>query len=204
MTILVKEKPIIAPIIPSNIWRISVDRFLDLVDAGAFTEDEHVELLEGFIVEKMTANPPHAHIVDILVALLIRMLPIHYLVGNQRPFLADDSVPEPDLMVYTGRKGQFFDEHPNASNVAFLIEVSDSTLADDQKRKKRIYARAGVREYWIVNIPESQIEVYTHPRNMTFKQIHIYSGSDKVPVMLNNQQIGAINISDIFSTHSPT
>ncbi len=191
MTILVKEKPII----PSNIWRISVDRFLDLVDAGAFTEDEHVELLEGFIVEKMTANPPHANILDLLVTLLARMLPLNYVVGNQRPFTTNDSVPEPDILVYPRLRN----EHPSAATTSILVEVSDSTLADDQKRKKRIYARAGVAEYWIVNIPERQIEVYTQPHNATFRQIRVYSGSDQMPVILNNAQIGTIDLTDIFS-----
>ena len=196
MTLLVKEKPTRTPFVPSNVWRISVARYLEMVEADIF-QDDHVELLEGIIVEKMTANPPHADILDLLVSLLARLLPLSYTVGNQRPFLTDDSVPEPDILVYLRIKHS--GKHPTSANAPLLIEISDSTLAYDQGRKKRIYARSGLMQYWIVNIPERQIEVYTQPRNGTFSQVRIYSGADQVPVQLNSQQFGSVKLTDLFS-----
>src|SRR5205823_4838937 len=77
--------------------------------------------------------------------------------------LSPTQEPEPDLAVVRGRAEDFDDHHPGPADVVVMIEVSDSTLDYDRTTKQRLYAEAGIALYWIVNVPDGQIEVYERP-----------------------------------------
>jgi Uma2 family endonuclease len=132
----------------------------DLARRGAFAE-ERVELLRGVIVRMSPPSPRHAYAVNRLVKLLVMALGDRAIVQPQGAIAAtDDSMPEPDVAVLPP------DDFRNAFPVtAFLaIEVSHTSLAIDRGLKSRIYAEAGVREYWIVNLKDEVIEVHRRPR----------------------------------------
>jgi Uma2 family endonuclease len=130
-----------------------------LIALGAF-EDERIELLEGQLVEMPPIGPPHSSAVQKLTALLVPALIGRATVRVQSPFAASEtSEPEPDLVVTP--LGDYDTAHP--TNAYWVIEVAESSLRKDRLLKQRIYAKAGVSEYWIVNTREKCIEVYRDP-----------------------------------------
>lgn len=137
--------------------RVEYDR---LVDDGFFDEDEKMELLDGVIVEMTRQGPRHAATVQRLTRLLILALDKRAEVRVQLPFAASEiSEPEPDLaVVATGDRDR---AHPDEAML--LIEVSETSLNKDRRVKARIYAEAGVPEYWLVDVAAGAIEVRTEP-----------------------------------------
>ncbi len=134
-----------------------------LIDSGVIYEGEPVELLEGYLVEKGVRNPPHDGGIRRLSNRLPRLLPAGWFLSVQCAISLTDSEPEPDGAIIRGDETSYDSRLPEASDFGIAIEVSDSTLAFDRQDKGRIYARAGIPEYWIINIPERQIEVHTLP-----------------------------------------
>jgi Uma2 family endonuclease len=141
--------------------RIEYDR---LVGWGVF-EDERVELLDGELVAMSPIGEPHNHAVRVLNEVLVLALHGRAWIRPQMSFVADDlSQPEPDLAIVppSDRTG----ERP--TKALLIIEVSESSLRYDRVRKQRVYARSGVPEYWIVNIPERCIETYAEPHGDSY------------------------------------
>jgi Uma2 family endonuclease len=186
----------------ARLWRISVERYHEMIRSGVLTEDDSLELLEGYLVEKMTINPPHAMITAILFRLFVTLIPAGYFVGSQQPITLHDSETEPDILVVRGRERDYFSRHPYAAEAPLLVEVSDRTLQNDQTQKKRIYARAEIPVYWIVNIPERQLEVYSEPSgatfNPTYRQLRTFGISEQAPVQIDDQVVGFILVADLF------
>ncbi len=113
-----------------------------------------------------------------------------------------DSEPEPDVFIVRGQRRDFVQSHPAPEDVALLAEVSDATLQQDQTRKKRIYARAGIPVYWIVNLPERQIEVYTEPLSAspspTYRHLVIYREEDEIPLAVDGMETAVIPVRDLL------
>lgn len=141
--------------------RFSTDEYHQLVAAGILREDEHVELLEGVIAQMSPQHERHMKAIVRLNRWLSRALPDTYEVRPQGPLTLDDSEPEPDLAVVLGERPGPSDEHPRSA--LLVVEVSGSSLALDRTVKARIYARAGILEYWIVNVAEQCVEVCRDP-----------------------------------------
>ena len=188
--------------IPSHLWRMSVDRYHEMIKAGILTEDDRLELLEGYLIEKMTIHPAHSFVTDQLRDKLMSLIQARFVIKSQQPITTDDSEPEPDTMIVQGEQRDYMIRHPTPKDVPLVIEVSDTTLHQDRTLKKRIYARAGIAVYWIVNLPESQIEVHTEPSGPTseptYHQLATYRKSDDIPVVLNGVEIGRLPVSELL------
>ncbi len=192
-----------APAIPmEHIFRLTVEQYHDMIRAGILTEDEPIELLEGWLVYKMPKRPPHSVVTGLIAVALARLLPPGWHIRSQEPVTFEDSEPEPDVAVVRGERRQYNDHHPSAVDVAQLVETADTTLKTDRGIKKRTYARAAIAVYWIVNIPDSKIEAYTDPtgpaEDPDYRQCHEYSASDAVPVVINGREVGRINVADLL------
>ena len=125
-------------------------------------EDEPIELLDGEMVVKEPQATPHATSVSLVHQALQRVFGAGWLVRAQLPIaLDDDSEPEPDACVVRGVARDYRDEHPRRP--ILLVEVADESLARDRGRKASLYARAGVSDYWIVNLRDRVLEVYRRP-----------------------------------------
>lgn len=147
---------------PLSVRRFTVDEYEQLGRSGVLTEDDSVELLEGLIVRKMIKNPLHDATIDLLNALLSRQLPSGWFVRIQNVLRTADSEPEPDVAIAIGSPADFRDRHPAGRNVVLVVEVAESSLEQDW-RKCRIYARAGVPVYWIVDLKAMHLEVFSRP-----------------------------------------
>src|SRR5437764_10636552 len=147
----------------ASIPRCSVARYQRMIEAGILTPDDKVELLENYVVLKMPRNPPHDSTIQRMLESLFPRRPAGWSLRVQSAVELSDSQPEPDFAVVRGSAADYETRHPAPADVALLIEVADSSLLRDQRDKTRIYARAGIICYWIINIPDRRVEVYTQP-----------------------------------------
>jgi Uma2 family endonuclease len=140
--------------------RFSADEYMRMVDAGILTPDDHVELLDGEIVEMSPQGDPH-------VEAVVRATKVFVLAYADGPYdvrpqcthrAGPRSVPEPDLTVTPTIPGVV-----EVSQSLLVIEVSDSTLAKDRILKRKLYAEAGAPRYWIVEVGERQVRVLEEP-----------------------------------------
>lgn len=147
--------------------RFSVDDLLLLEKSGVFAPDQRIELIDGEIIDMSPINQPHAACVRKLIRFCQQNLPLDsYILDAQNPLqLNEHTLPQPDLIIAHYRSELLADEHIRPRDVALLIEVSDSTYRYDQTVKLAQYAEAGIPSYWIVNLNQQQIEVYTQPSN---------------------------------------
>lgn len=142
--------------------RVEYDR---LVTLGAFG-DERIELLEGMLVPMSPIGPPHSATLDRLAALLVPPLLGRAVVRLQNPFAAREiSEPQPDVAVVPS--GEYDADHPHQAHL--VIEVAESSLARDRGVKLRLYAQCAVPEYWVVNLEQRCIEVYTDPVDSAYR-----------------------------------
>jgi len=135
-----------------------------LAELGILGPDERAELIRGEVIHKVTMNPPHAGIVDLIRDVLQAAFgPNHYVRTEKALTLADGTEPEPDVVVIPGSPRDYLVRHPATADVLLLVEVSDTTLTDDRNSKAQLYAQAGVSEYWIANVITRQVEVHRAP-----------------------------------------
>src|SRR6185369_14786043 len=147
-----------------------------LVRLGAF-EDERIELLDGELVTMSPIGPPHGSAVQKLTRLLVLAFEGRAGVRCQSSFAASEiSEPEPDFTVVPS--GEYDLDHP--SEAYLVIEVAESSLAKDRGKKLRLYASCAVAEYWVVNLPERCIEVYTEPSPAAYSRVERYERGQSI------------------------
>lgn len=166
-----------------------------MIETGIIASDARVELLAGFVTEKMSKNPLHAAFTTILNRLFILLLPPNWIIRKEDPIVLEESMPEPDIAILDGRKINQLAEHPQPKHIALLVEVADSTLAKDQTVKKALYAQANIPVYWIINLPDQLIEVYRHPlRTGDYGQRETYRFDQPVPIELVGEIIANLEL----------
>jgi Uma2 family endonuclease len=179
---------------PEPIKRISVEQYHAIIRAGVFDDDDPIELLEGWLVEKMPKKPPHSVATGLLSDALAPLLPAGWHLITQEPITTRDSEPEPDIGVVRGKRREYVDRHPQPKDVGLVVEVADATLARDRGVKKTIYARAGIPIYWIVNLVDRCVEIYSDPTGQAkkpdYRQRQIFGLRDSVPLVLDGEEIG--------------
>lgn len=147
--------------VPHTVWRWSRSEYDRLVELGAF-EGEPLELIGGELIVTEPKSPAHSSGVTIVDYAVRAVLPSGWVVRVQAPIaLDDDSEPEPDLVVVPGSHRDYVDAHP--ARPALVVEVAESSLAFDRGPKASLYARAGLPDYWIVNLIEHVVEVHRDP-----------------------------------------
>ncbi len=136
------------------------DDFYRMAEAGLLV-DQRVELIEGEILTISPMNPAHAASLQLVAKALEQAFGVEHCVRVQLPLHVDDcSEPEPDLAVVPGTPRDYR-SHPRGA--LLVVEISDTTLGFDRSRKRELYARAGIQEYWIVNLPDCCVEVHRFP-----------------------------------------
>ncbi len=184
---------------------IDRQQYRRMAELGVLTEDEPVELIRGEVTPKMPQGDLHAVTVERLDRRLQRLLPDEYAVRCQCPVnLAADTEPEPDVAVClpADRRGGV---HPTVAHLFLVVEVADSSLADDRTRKHELYAEAAVPEYWIVNLEDRLVEVYTSPVAADDDTVARYATrtdyrpGQQLPVTLGGVTVGQLDVSAILA-----
>ena len=189
--------------IPNDlIFRLSIEQYHAIIQAGILTDDDSVELLEGWLIFKMPKNPPHRATTRLVRTALENILPAGWYVDSQEPITLSNSEPEPDIVVVRGDTRQYLDRHPGAEDIALIIEVSDTTLQRDRTVKKRIYACAGIAIYWIVNLVGGLVEVYSQHlvevEQPDYSQRLDFGRSAVIPIIIEGIEIGAIAVNSLL------
>ena len=145
-------------------YRFNVDEFARMGEAGVFTEDDRVELIDGEIREMTPIGSPHAGIVNRLNEMLVTRLAGRATVIVQNPIRLDrHTEPQPDLVVARRRQSFYTDRHPEPGDVLVVVEVADSSLRYDRAEKVPRYGRAGIPETWLVDVEAGTVTAYTDP-----------------------------------------
>ena len=145
------------------VHQFTVEEYYRLADAKALAPDARVELLEGQIVDMLPIGPFHADVGSRLDNLFSNAAKGRWIVRNQYPVrLNDGSEPQPDLALVQPQVS-YKQKHPQPEDIFLLVEVADSSVLSDREDKLPAYARAGIPEYWIVNLVERVVEVYRNP-----------------------------------------
>lgn len=183
-------------------YRLSVDQYSKMARMGILTEQDRVELLEGVLASKMTKNPPHILAARKTLRALLGVLPPGWFVAKDDPIETLTSVPEPDFTVVRGTPEDYASRVTSPRDLALVIEVSDSGLHVDQTLMKVLYAAAAIPIYWIVNIPDGRLEVYSDPTGPSerpdFHARRDYGPDDEVPLVIDGQEIARIVVRSLL------
>jgi Uma2 family endonuclease len=148
---------------PSRV-RLTVAQYDHLIELGVLTENDKCELVAGEVVEKMPIGEAHVTAVNRISNRLARRCLDRAVVSVQNPVRLPDSEPEPDITLLPDQGGGTFAGKPGPSDVLLLIEVADTSLDHDRDIKGPLYAAAGIRDYWIVDVTESAVHIFRDPR----------------------------------------
>jgi Uma2 family endonuclease len=144
-------------------YRFAREEYYRMWEAGLFSE-KRVELLDGEIITMAPQNPPRAGRTNRIVRVLFPLLGSAFSVRAQAPIVLNNwSEPEPDIAICRFDADDYQYEHPKAGDVLLVIEVADTSLAYDRGRKVVAYAGGGIPEYWITNLTDRRIEVFSDP-----------------------------------------
>ena len=150
----------------------TVDEYYRMADAGILDEGDRVELIHGCIVVRERPSPPHAGHITRLIRLFSALLRDRVLVSAQNPIEIDEyNHPQPDIALLRPRDDFYETAHPTPADVYLLVEVALTSVRADQREKVPLYARAGIRELWIVNLRDGIIEVYSDPSTDGYRGI---------------------------------
>jgi Uma2 family endonuclease len=192
-----------APAVPTlPIWRLSVEQYHEMIERGILTEDDPVELLEGWLIPKVPKKPRHSAATRRTRSALEPRLPKGWFIDIQEPITLADSEPEPDNSVVRGDKERYDSHHPGAKDVGLVVEVSEASLHRDRGAKKRIYAEAHIPVYWIVNLIDDQVEVHTDPTGPAarpdYRKRVVYRPGQSVPLVLGGKTVARIPVRDLL------
>jgi hypothetical protein len=186
---------------PPHLYRFTIEQYQRMAAAGILTMGDHVEFLEGWIVQKMTQYPPHATAIDAVQDALRPLLPPGWRLREQKPISTSESEPEPGVIVVRGPLRRYAQRHPEPADIALVIEVADTTVDEDRSRKGRIYARAHIPIYWIINLADARVEVYTQPkagRKLAYRERRDYGIEELVPCNVAGKELGSVAVRDLL------
>lgn len=157
------------------------DEIYKMVEAGILPEESGWELIDGEIIHRISIGSRHAGIVRKLSKILERKFGDVTLISVQNPIHIDEhNEPEPDIALLKPREDFYINSHPTSKDVLLLVEVSDSTLEYDREIKKSLYAKAGIVEFWLVNLQNNTLEVYSQPKNENYYLARILESGEKI------------------------
>jgi Uma2 family endonuclease len=189
----------------SDIFRLSVEKYHEMIRTGVLTDDDPIELIEGVLVFKMPKDEPHNVCVTLVNQYLSELLDKGWSYRNQSSLTLYDSEPEPDGAVVRGDVRYYVRQNrkPEADDTAMVIEVADSSLPRDRTTKLRSYARAGIAVYWIINLIDRVIEVYSMPQPLAtpepmYGQKQTYDTAGEVPVIIEGATLGTLKVADVL------
>jgi Uma2 family endonuclease len=201
---IVPQPPSIPPAdsgwVPSPLYRMTVEQYEAMVESGALKARDRFHLINGYLVAKMTQNPPHVVADELCGGALLRIISPgwHLLTAKPIRLPGRDSEPEPDRCVVRGTIRDYERRHPGPDDIAMVVEIADSSLHQDREMAASVYGPSGIPIYWIVNLVNRQVEVYTDPWPQGYRSRVDFPVGKAVPVVIDGQQLGQIAVDDIL------
>jgi Uma2 family endonuclease len=202
----IEAKPIVPDLglVPDMEWpplyRLTVEQYEAMRAAGILGEDDAVELIDGLLVTKMTKKPPHVVACELTFWAIHGILPPGWRPRWESPVRTPKrSEPEPDISVVRGEDPRANTQlHPGPDDVALLVEVAESSLGFDRRAKLRIYAAAGIPYYWIINLVDRQLEVYSEPHSAGYRSRQVLGPEEQVALVIDGREVGRLNVADLL------
>lgn len=152
-----------------------------MMEAGILPEESGWEIIDGFLIDKMTTGSRHASAVKRLNRILTNLLGNEAIISVQDPIHLDEyNEPEPDIALLKPRADFYAEKHPTPADVLLLVEVSDSTVEYDREIKKTLYAANEIQEFWLVNLKQNTIECYSQPKNGSYRLARILEAGETI------------------------
>lgn len=172
-----------------TLYKWTLGRYHQAIEAGIF-KDQNVELLSGEIVVMPPEREPHVYFSDRLSKRLQTQLGNRAQIREARPIiLPNNSEPQPDIAVVQPLDEVYLEHHPYPENIFWLIEYSNTTLKQDLEIKSKVYAQAGIREYWVVNLKDLQLTVFRNPAPTGYETEFSLSEGTIAPLAFQELQI---------------
>jgi Uma2 family endonuclease len=197
MSVSITEEPITAMLLSSatsasihNLKSWTVQDYHRMSEMGLLDPNERTELIDGQITLMVAKGTPHVITLQLLASELLGQLGHTALIRTQDPIHLDDSSePEPDLVIVRGEILDYVDRHPQPADIHLLVEVADSTLNYDCQVKDKTYAKAGISEYWVIDLKNRQFHIFRDPQPTGYASHLILAESQTVsplefPVMM--------------------
>jgi len=187
--------------IEPTIHKWTKQEYYKMVEMGLFT-GKHVELMEGQIIEMSPMGSLHRTAITLTAEILRNIFIGRYFISTQCPMdLGESSDPEPDIAVISGEIRDYTHSHPTSA--VLIVEIADSSLDYDRNKKGSLYARAGIEDYWIINLSSSRLEVYRNPivdpekfYGYGYSSINIFTGLHSISPLAFPDAI--ISVSDLL------
>ena len=159
---------------------ITVAEYDRMIEAGIYTENDRIELLNGEIIELMPKGPKHVYFNEKIADILKEKLGKTADVRSQNPIILDDfSEPEPDIVLAIPPRENYLENHPTSSDILLVMEISDTTLTYDREAKAKAYSRNGIQQYIVLNVQDNSLEDYRQPATDGYQSKQTYRNSDK-------------------------
>ncbi|MDJ0634106.1 MAG: Uma2 family endonuclease [Xenococcaceae cyanobacterium MO_188.B29] len=159
-----------------NLAKWSIVDYHKMIEAGIL-RDRNIQLIDGELVEMSPEGVIHAAYGGSVADYLRQVLVGKAWIREAHPIILANSEPEPDIAIVKLPKSKYFQNHPTPQDIFWLIEISDTTLAYDLGKKKEIYALGNIQEYWILDVKDKQLIVFTKPRNKNYlAQVELSAG----------------------------
>jgi Uma2 family endonuclease len=188
--------------LPKSVYRLNVEQYEAIVRSGVFTKRDRVQLIHGILVAKMTKKPPHVIGCEKTRDSLMQAVPAGWRVMVVAPVrIPDYNEPEPDLAVAKGSVEDYEERHPEPTDLALIVEVAESSLAEDRELAL-VYGSGGVQVYWIVNLVDGLVEVYSGPGPQGYRSITYLEPGHFVPVVVDGIEVGLILVDNLLPRRS--
>jgi Uma2 family endonuclease len=163
------------------LMRISCERYHAMIACGSLTPEDRIELIDGYLVTKMSIGPNHSAVLTRLQNLLVRRVGERAIVRSQNPVTIHEySEPEPDIAVAKFRDDYYADGHPQPDDLLLIVEIGESSLAYDRNAKIPLYAAAGIPLVWLVDLPARRVTVYQDPQGAAYHSVHVKESGDEL------------------------
>ena len=195
------------PSTATSIWtpyQMTAEAYFKAIEAGVFPQEDRIELWEGQIYEKMGKNNPHAVASGKIWKVFGKILPEGWAFWPENPILVNDrTAPLPDGAVVRGEPDDYVGRpNPSTNDIALVVELADTSLRRNRTQTLEVYGRSGLSCYWIVNIPERSVEVYSQPHSIDgvggYASCEIFKPGASVPLVLDNREIAQIPVDDLL------
>lgn len=188
--------------------RLTVEKYEAMIASGAFTKRDRCELIEGSLVQKLTKTPPRVVAAALCLSAVNACLPPGWHARKEDPIRVPerDSEPEPDVAVARGAPKDYLAGHPGSKDVALVVEVADTSVADDREMALT-YGGGGIPVYWLLNLPDRQLEVYTEPSGpsqpLGYRRCAVLHPGDLAALVLDGSAVAQLPVADLFPPLPP-
>jgi Uma2 family endonuclease len=184
---------------PWPLYRMSLEKYEAVVACGVFARKDRIHMINGFLVAKRPQDPPLDTFDELCGQALHAVIPAGWYVRPAKPIRLPEqvSMPEPDRCVVRGSIREYSQRSPGAADVALVVEVADSSLGEDRKMIQ-IYGGGGIPAFWIVNLVDRHVEVYTLPYADGYHSRQDYTADQEVPVVIDGVEAGRVRVADIM------